>query len=246
MLCVSSPLSLPRLSPSINAVSLRYRLLPHVSRSGWKKFEKREYRRTGCRAELAQDAPFAVAIGACILNSLVFPAPGGSEEDDRGSSMDSDDTRFAVMGIISFIPYFNWMSWIFAWLDTGRRQYLVYAVVYLAPYLRTNLSLSPEESWLPIASILLCIVHVQLEASIKNGDLQNIQLFGEILRTFSGMIGKKESHSQVSRGPRKERKEHMKLPSAHEEMKKKIRDGSGKRKVGNDSNEADNARDKEH
>ncbi|KAK7281564.1 hypothetical protein RIF29_09669 [Crotalaria pallida] len=25
----------------------------------------------------------------------------------------------------------------------------------------TNLSLSPEESWLPIASILFCIVHIQ-------------------------------------------------------------------------------------
>ncbi|CAN6481114.1 unnamed protein product [Victoria cruziana] len=244
MLCTQLPFSLPVLCPSINAVSLRYRLLRHGSRSGWKGFE-RKYRRTGCKAELGHDAPFAVAIGACILNSLVFSAVGGSEEDDGGSSVDSDDTRLAVMGIISFIPYFNWMSWIFAWLDTGRKQYLVYAVVYLAPYLRTNLSLSPEESWLPIASVLLCIVHVQLEASIKNGDLRNIQFFGEILRAFNE-IGKKESHSQVSRGPRKERKEHMRLPFADEEMENKIRDWSEKRKLSDDSNRADNARDKNH
>ncbi|KAK9122240.1 hypothetical protein Syun_019857 [Stephania yunnanensis] len=64
----------------------------------------------GCRAELAQDAPFAAAIGACILNSLVFPVAGGGGDEDGDSVMDSTDARFAVMGIISFIPYFNWLE----------------------------------------------------------------------------------------------------------------------------------------
>ncbi|KAB2608917.1 hypothetical protein D8674_012085 [Pyrus ussuriensis x Pyrus communis] len=102
-----------------------------------------------CRAEFSNDAPFAASIGARMLSSL------------WGSPMDSTDARFAVMGIVSFIPYFNWLSWIFAWLDTGKRRYAVYALVYLVPYLRTNLSLSPEESWLPVASIVFCIIHVQ-------------------------------------------------------------------------------------
>lgn len=31
-------------------------------------------------------------------------------------------------------------------------------------FIRSNLSLSPEESWLPIASILFCIVHIQVRA----------------------------------------------------------------------------------
>eukprot|EP00252_Welwitschia_mirabilis_P000219 TRINITY_DN10206_c0_g1_i1.p1 TRINITY_DN10206_c0_g1~~TRINITY_DN10206_c0_g1_i1.p1 ORF type:complete len:218 (-),score=37.74 TRINITY_DN10206_c0_g1_i1:335-892(-) len=88
-----------------------------------------------------------------------------------------EDMRFAAMGIISFIPFFNWLSWVFAWLDTGRQRYLVYALVYLAPYINSELSLSPEDSWLPIASILACILHIQLEISIKNGELQDFQLF---------------------------------------------------------------------
>ncbi|KAM1721432.1 hypothetical protein ACFX12_022973 [Malus domestica] len=86
-----------------------------------------------------------------------------NDDAEGGSAMDSTDARFAVMGVISFIPYFNWLSWIFAWLDTRKRRYAVYALVYLVPYLRTNLSLSPEENWLPIASIVFCIIHVQVQ-----------------------------------------------------------------------------------
>lgn len=64
-----------------------------------------------CRAagSLSQDAPFAVAIGACILSSLVLPVSIDPDEDTGDSPMDSTDARFAVMGILSFIPYFNWM-----------------------------------------------------------------------------------------------------------------------------------------
>ncbi|GAV68717.1 hypothetical protein CFOL_v3_12220 [Cephalotus follicularis] len=40
------------------------------------------------------------------------------------------------MGIVSVIPFFNWLSWVFAWLDTGKRRYVVYSLVYLFPYLR--------------------------------------------------------------------------------------------------------------
>ncbi|KAG6788163.1 hypothetical protein POTOM_004218 [Populus tomentosa] len=113
------------------------------------------------------------------------------EEAESYSGIATTDTRFAVMGVISFIPYFNWLSWVFAWLDTGKRRYAIYSLVYLAPYLRSNMSLSPEESWLPIASIIFGIVHVQvqylsnlfgyllLEASIKNGDVRGFQSFSE-------------------------------------------------------------------
>ncbi|EPS68281.1 hypothetical protein M569_06492, partial [Genlisea aurea] len=139
------------------------------------------------RAEFSADGPVAVAIGACILNSLIFPDLPLADEDDFGekSLIDSSDARFAVMGIISFVPYFNWMSWVFAWLDTMKPRYAVYAVAYLAPYLRSNLSISPEESWLPIASILLCILHIQIEASIANGDLQGFQFLNEAMKLLS-------------------------------------------------------------
>lgn len=149
-----------------------------------------------CSAEFSTDAPVGVAIGACILNSLVSPIASTPKDDDGGSVIDSDDARFAVMGIISFIPYFNWLSWLFAWLDTGKRRYAVYAVVYLAPYLRPNLSISPEDSWLPIASILLCIIHIQLEASIQNGDIQGLQLFREVGKHISSLARKSNGNSE--------------------------------------------------
>lgn len=143
----------------------------------------------------------ALAIGACILNSLIFPVPPPPEDVDSESLIDSTDTRFAAMGIISFIPFFNWMSWVFAWLDTGKRRYAVYAIVYLAPYVRSNLSISPEESWLPIASILLCIIHVQLEASIKNGDIQGFQVLNEAAKHLSSI--RKNSKNSEEREDKK-------------------------------------------
>lgn len=151
-----------------------------------------------------------------MLNSLVFPLPvSPNDEEDGDSVIDSADARFAVMGIISFIPYFNWMSWVFAWMDTGDKRYAVYAIIYLAPYLRTNLSLSPDESWLPIASILLCILHIQLEASIKNGDLQGFQLFNGASRNKS-----LEKDVRISKQGR--RKDEQKLPSSNDESRNMI------------------------
>lgn len=61
-----------------------------------------------CRAVFSDDAPFAAAIGACMLTSLVFPVPVATEEEEE-SAVTSTDARLAVMGIISFIPYFNWL-----------------------------------------------------------------------------------------------------------------------------------------
>ncbi|WOG88132.1 hypothetical protein DCAR_0207366 [Daucus carota subsp. sativus] len=169
-----------------------------------------------CKAVLSQDAPFAVAIGACILSSLVFQTSPTKEDDDQdsdGAVIDADDTRFAVMGIISFIPYFNWLSWVFAWTDTAKRRYAVYALVYLAPYFRSNMSLLPEDSWLPIASIISCIIHVQLEASIANGDLQSFRLFSEGAKDLLGM--KDDTISSEER-----RKDSQNLPSAQEQSRK--------------------------
>ncbi|KAF8103339.1 hypothetical protein N665_0188s0277 [Sinapis alba] len=133
-----------------------------------------------CRAEFSHDAPLASAIGACILSSFVFPVAKrveDEEEEEENSAIVSTELRIAAMGIISFIPYFNWLSWVFAWLDTGKTRYSIYALVYLLPYLSSNLSISPEESWLPITSIVLGIIHVQIEASIANGDVQTLGFF---------------------------------------------------------------------
>ncbi|XP_065858492.1 uncharacterized protein [Euphorbia lathyris] len=175
-----------------------------------------------CRAELSRDAPFAAAIGACMLSSLLLPNTSSVDEED--SSSDFADARLTAMAIISFIPYFNWLSWVFAWLDTGKRRYAVYALVYLAPYVRSNMSLSPEESWLPIASIVLGIIHVQIETSIKNGDLEGFRLFGEASNFLSSVIKQKEIHSEDYQGSSSEEdgQEHMNFPSSKDRLKNEI------------------------
>ncbi|XP_010446905.1 PREDICTED: uncharacterized protein LOC104729640 [Camelina sativa] len=146
-------------------------------------------RKVICKAEFSQDAPLVTAIGACILSSFVFPVAkrvnDEEEEEEENSAIVSTDLRLAAMGIISFIPYFNWLSWVFAWLDTGKFRYAVYALVYLLPYFSSNLSISPEDSWLPITSIVLGIIHVQLEASIANGDIETLRFFRNTSEDFS-------------------------------------------------------------
>ena len=63
-----------------------------------------------CRADFSQEAPLASAIGASILSSFVFPVAKRVEEDEEeNSAIVSTDMRLAAMGIISFIPYFNWL-----------------------------------------------------------------------------------------------------------------------------------------
>ncbi|MBA0678164.1 hypothetical protein Goari_019524 [Gossypium aridum] len=220
-----------------------------------------------------------------MLSSLLLPAADTGEEDGGSSIIDAGDTRFAAMGIISFIPYFNWLSWVFAWLDTGKRRYAVYSIVYLVPYLSlraammsnlgsnggsaksidfnvrivseslsqsdclafpgnlsgtmnwnackllpdyllclflSNFSLSPEDSWLPIASILFCIVHVQLEASIRNGDLQGFQIFSEAAKHLSSRSREEDEHFKGYNEPEVKKREHRNLPDAEEHSRNEI------------------------
>ncbi|KAK9053057.1 hypothetical protein SSX86_029687 [Deinandra increscens subsp. villosa] len=204
-LSLTSPLSSTGNSSTLPNLKPRYALYHHHSNVHVSQ-KYRRIRNGRCKAVLLQEAPLAGAIGACVLNSLISPIPVGPDDNEDGESIiESADARFAVMGIISFIPYFNWMSWVFAWMDTGDKRYVAYAMVYLAPYLSSNLSVLPDESWLPIASILLGILHIQLEASIKNGDLQNFPLFN----------GKKDEQETT--------KDEQDLPSASDESINKIR-----------------------
>lgn len=153
-----------------------------ISRHVWKEgsnsnwTQSVQHRGTGiCRAGLEDDAPFALAIAASVLSTLVLPPDSPSEKGSESlSPLGGDDVRYAAMGIISFIPLFNWLAWVFAWLDTRKQRYLIYAIVYIAPYLRSGLSLSPEESWLPIASVLACILHVQLDISASSEGLEDL------------------------------------------------------------------------
>uniref|UniRef100_A0A0E0KUF5 Uncharacterized protein n=1 Tax=Oryza punctata TaxID=4537 RepID=A0A0E0KUF5_ORYPU len=201
-------------------------------------------RALACRADLQQDAPFAAAIGACVLASLVLPTSRGcgdgeEEEGDFGAT----DTRMGVMGIISLLPYFNWLSWIFAWLDTGKRRYLFYAAAYLAPYLRTNLSLSPEESWLPIASIFACILHVQLEASIRTGDIETFTFVQRAWRVIFPSALKEDAQHRNKGKSIRTGSGNRRIPSAHESREKLRNSDIFKRKLDEPNDEKQNKSD---
>ncbi|KAK9668443.1 hypothetical protein RND81_13G061100 [Saponaria officinalis] len=174
-----------------------------------------------CRAELLHEAPFSIAIGASILNTLLFTPSHPVDVDAEDASTDA---RLAVMSIISFIPFFNWLSWVFALMDTGHPRYAVYALVYLAPYLRTNLSLSPDDSWLPISSIFLCVLHIQLEASITSGDLESFNFFNEIGKRLGFINLKKDirPNSLRKKHQQETKPNHMNLPSSDEKRKWKV------------------------
>jgi hypothetical protein len=52
-------------------------------------------------------------MGACVLASLALrPARfrrDDTEEEEEDAGFGATDTRMGVMGIISFLPYFNWL-----------------------------------------------------------------------------------------------------------------------------------------
>ncbi|QHO11171.1 hypothetical protein HN51_068997 [Arachis hypogaea] len=82
---------------------------------------------------------------------------------------------------------------------------------------KSNLSISPEDSLLPIASILFCIVHIQLEASIRNGDIQGFQLFRNVTDQFSSKKGHLNHHQEISKqGMAKDNKN---LPSTQDHLR---------------------------
>ncbi|XP_074290065.1 uncharacterized protein LOC141616815 isoform X1 [Silene latifolia] len=213
---VTTPIHLPFLVPRSSPI------LPSLSLSNVKSTSGRHVQRGRglCRVELNPDASITIAIGASMLNTYFFGHPTADVEDaadDDDSAVSSTDARFAVMTIISVIPYFNWLSWVFALMDTGKRRYAVYALVYLAPYIRTNFALSPDENWLPIASIVLCIIHIQLEASIRNGDLESFNFFNEIWKRLGFINLKKDKKDSQPRNLRKRleeqrRQDNLNLP----------------------------------
>ncbi|KAJ8424100.1 hypothetical protein Cgig2_000846 [Carnegiea gigantea] len=245
-----------------------------------------------CRAELSlsQDAPFAIAIGACMLNSLLFPyvKDEQEQEDEENAAIGPTDARFAVMTIISFIPYFNWLcvmaelyrskgiyapptgpSKISKSMSTAtnsqflqralrkvrripgnrscylgaRVTFVSFVPVSVPMYLKalihgdfamatelsslflfwTNLSLSPEESWLPIASIVLCIIHIQLEASIRNGDIDGFAFVNEVAKRLGLMSGSKDDHYRRQRMHEGRRHTNINLPSEKAQPRDEIR-----------------------
>ncbi|KAL8158956.1 hypothetical protein V2J09_000493 [Rumex salicifolius] len=188
------------------------------------RLERRRFRGI-CRAELAQDAPFIVAIGACMLNSLVFAEVGASEEEEEEAVIGTTDARFTVMSIISFIPYFNWLSWVFAWMDSSKRRYAVYAIVYLAPYLSICLNFKEDDFLNGYAFVKVCsfserICHfLQMRAGYQLPALCSVS---SIYKYFSPAARRKETKDRRVRHEMRE-EDHIHLPSSQERLRDEIR-----------------------
>eukprot|EP00271_Cylindrocystis_brebissonii_P008595 TRINITY_DN229_c1_g1_i1.p1 TRINITY_DN229_c1_g1~~TRINITY_DN229_c1_g1_i1.p1 ORF type:complete len:366 (+),score=48.55 TRINITY_DN229_c1_g1_i1:245-1342(+) len=131
-------------------------------------------------ARLETEVPLAAAIGVSILTSalpLVLPSirskkksSGKDDKKESGDSFGLGEIQSGAMAILGVVPLFNWMAWILPFLDTREPRYLAYAAIYAAPYLTTGLSLSLEDSWLPLASIVLCSIHIQVENYVADND----------------------------------------------------------------------------
>lgn len=91
---------------------------------------------------------------------------------------------------------------------------------------RSDLSISIEDGWLPVASILAGILHIQLEISVTSGDLRDFQLFGDT-KFFSENWGGKKLQSQLGillqkLRASKERDSKFQTPKNHHIQKKKL------------------------
>lgn len=110
-----------------------------------------DYKEQGkCRAGLEDDAPFAIAITAALISTLVLPVNVERDESKKGSSaLGADDVRYAAMGVISFIPLFNWLVCSLASWRIFTLQ-LTLALFLLLPFM---LYLLP----LDLSSLFVCI-----------------------------------------------------------------------------------------
>jgi len=77
-------------------------------------------------------------------------------EDDGGS----EELKWTIVSLISFIPYLNWSAWIGAGMDSDTsRRCMAYAALYVLPYLHAGLSFDN----LVVFSWVACAAHLQIE-----------------------------------------------------------------------------------
>lgn len=84
-------------------------LFTHVLRFLRQDEINRRWKKGSVRAALPDDAPFALAIGASILSTLVLPVGREQAVNNESYMFGPDDVQTGAMQIISFIPLFNWL-----------------------------------------------------------------------------------------------------------------------------------------
>ncbi|GJP35775.1 hypothetical protein CLOM_g20302 [Closterium sp. NIES-68] len=117
------------------------------------------------RAGKEDDDDAAAAAAAALLAAGVGvgDGKGGAEGEEAEGGMSLGELRAGVMTVVSLIPFFNWLCWVLAWIDSRDVKYILFAAVYAAPYARGGLTLAMDGHWLPLFSIAACALHVQVD-----------------------------------------------------------------------------------
>ncbi|KAL4433056.1 hypothetical protein ABPG77_006483 [Micractinium sp. CCAP 211/92] len=96
----------------------------------------------------------------------------------------AENIRWSVMGVLSVLPFINPMAWVFAALDDDDASTLYYslAFIYALPYFASGFELDG----FAIFSVLLCILHVQLERIAQTEPVE-VELPGVLRRLLAGI-----------------------------------------------------------
>eukprot|EP01026_Neomeris_dumetosa_P024012 TRINITY_DN2012_c0_g1_i4.p1 TRINITY_DN2012_c0_g1~~TRINITY_DN2012_c0_g1_i4.p1 ORF type:complete len:248 (-),score=17.55 TRINITY_DN2012_c0_g1_i4:238-981(-) len=105
--------------------------------------------------------------------------------DRIGTMEEGDNIRWGVMGVVSCIPYMNWLSWIFGALDdeNNKNLYFGFAFLYIFPYILEGLQLDQ----LIIFIIILNALHVQVERLAVTEPQQTLGSIEKFLGNVEGL-----------------------------------------------------------
>ncbi|KAG2440078.1 hypothetical protein HXX76_004192 [Chlamydomonas incerta] len=120
------------------------------------------------------------------------PGSSSSSGSSRGAPGGAGDDNFVwgLMGFISCLPLFGWLSWALAAISDEDRAalYTLYAVLYGSPLLLRGLDWS--DPW-ALTMLALCVAHVQAEriAQTEPQTLRAIQPVAAVGRLLRGAVG---------------------------------------------------------
>ncbi|KAK9793713.1 hypothetical protein WJX73_005632 [Symbiochloris irregularis] len=110
-------------------------------------------------------------LGAYLASILKSAAPLLKKDlQPRGQAQDAEDeesrgVQWGVMSVISFLPLFDWLAWVFAAQEDPERgqEYYTFAFLYALPILTNGL----QQDAFTIAAVLACAAHVQVERIVQ-------------------------------------------------------------------------------
>lgn len=130
----------------------------------------------------------SLATGVGILAALgwsaipVIPSPKGNDPSSKAvSEEDAEGVKWGLMSVISCLPIFNWLAWIFAGFEDEERATFYYALATL--YAIPQVSAGFQPNWFSIATLIAGVAHVQVERIADERGVAhkfNFQLQGDL------------------------------------------------------------------